>query len=64
MTTALAGIDLLRAASGVAASSGEFVVARYLERAAVDHARHGACPCWPKPCAFEIEARRVLGSGQ
>lgn len=64
MTTALAGTELLRAASGVASESGEYIVANYLKRAAAAHARHGTCPCWPKACAFELEARRVLRSGR
>ncbi len=58
----LTGAELLTAAARAASRSGLFVVSMYLEKAAVEHQRKG-CPSEVAPCAYEIEASRVLLSG-
>ncbi|SEQ66135.1 hypothetical protein SAMN05216188_104213 [Lentzea xinjiangensis] len=58
----LGGADLLTAAARAASRNGLFVVSMYLEKAAVEHQREG-CPSEVAPCAYEIEASRVLLSG-
>jgi hypothetical protein len=58
----LGGADLLSAAARAASRHGLYVVSMYLEKAAVEHTRKG-CPSHPTPCAYEIEASRVLLSG-
>lgn len=58
----LRGADLLNAAARIAAGNGLYVVSMYLEKAAVEHERRG-CESAPTPCAYEIEAARVLTSG-
>ena len=59
---ALAGVDLLTAAARAAGRNGLYVVSMYLEKAAVEHQRKG-CPSEVAPCAYEIEASRVLLCG-
>jgi hypothetical protein len=58
----LGGADLLTAAARAASRNGLYVVSMYLEKAAVEHRRKG-CPSQVAPCAYEIEASRVLLSG-
>jgi hypothetical protein len=58
----LGGVDLLTAAARAASRNGLYVVSMYLEKAAVEHQRRG-CPSGHTPCAYEIEASRVLLSG-
>jgi len=58
----LGGPELLSAAARAASRNGLYVVSMYLEKAAVEHQRKG-CPSEPAPCAYEIEASRVLLSG-
>lgn len=55
-------MDLLTAAARAASRNGLYVVSMYLEKAAVEHQRKG-CPSEVAPCAYEIEASRVLLSG-
>ena len=62
MTSGLAGVDLLTRAARVASGHGLMTVSMYLEKAATEHRRNG-CPSAPAPCAYEIEAARVLISG-
>lgn len=58
----LGGAELLSAAARAASRNGLYVVSMYLEKAAVEHQRKG-CPSEVAPCAYEIEASRVLLSG-
>ena len=58
----LSGAELLTAAARAASRNGLYVVSMYLEKAAVQHQRKG-CPSEVAPCAYEIEASRVLLSG-
>jgi hypothetical protein len=62
MPAGLAGADLLSVAARAASGHGLFVVSRYLQKAAAEHELHG-CPSAPTPCAYEIEAARVMLSG-
>lgn len=62
MPSGLAVVDLLSAAARAASGQGLYVVSMYLQKAAMEHERHG-CPSAPTPCAYEIEAARVLISG-
>ncbi|GAA3654112.1 hypothetical protein C8D88_113248 [Lentzea atacamensis] len=58
----LGGAELLTAAARAASRNGLYVVSMYLEKAAIEHQRKG-CPSEVAPCAYEIEASRVLLSG-
>jgi hypothetical protein len=59
----LGGADLLTAAARAASRNGLYVVSMYLEKAAVEHQRKGCPSAGVAPCAYEIEASRVLLSG-
>ena len=59
----LGGAELLTAAARAASRNGLYVVSMYLEKAAVEHNRKGCPSSDPTPCAYEIEASRVLLSG-